>query len=194
MLSHSADHWVPEFARADRPLSEVAKSMMRQTALILACRYGHDDVAYALLRHGADVQCEDERGMTALMWASRGGHELLIPHLLAEATSAYSYINAVDHDGTSALMHAAFAGHADTFDVSVCRTRTPHVRVPTARASCHMRVPHARATCARATCTCCVHRCSSTSVHTCSHLCTPVHICSHLFTSVHRCSSTSVPM
>lgn len=101
----------------------------QQTALILACRYGHDQVVHTLLRHHADVTCVDSAGMTALMWASKGGHEPLLPFLLAasrrsknslnKTVTTAQYLSIRDRIGMTALMHACLAGQADVASVLV---------------------------------------------------------------------------
>ena len=45
------------------------------TPLIEAARFGHDDVAVALLIAKADVNAKNDEGKTALMLAAEGGHD-----------------------------------------------------------------------------------------------------------------------
>ena len=70
--------------------------------LILAAKFGHDEVALVLLRHSASVEIQDDSGMTALMWACRNGYEQLIPFLLTQSSTT---------DGTSRLTQR---GKSDT--------------------------------------------------------------------------------
>jgi ankyrin repeat protein len=45
------------------------------TPLILAARFGHDQVVTALLIAKADVKTKNDEGKTALMLAAEGGHD-----------------------------------------------------------------------------------------------------------------------
>ncbi len=45
------------------------------TSLILAARFGHNDVVTALLIANADVKLKNNEGKTALMLAAEGGHD-----------------------------------------------------------------------------------------------------------------------
>ena len=45
------------------------------TPLILAARFGHDEVVTALLIAKADVKTKNDEGKTALMLAAEGGHD-----------------------------------------------------------------------------------------------------------------------
>ena len=83
---------------------------INQTPLILAARFGHDDVVRQLLGLKADPSISDGASMTALMWASKNGYELPIPHLLAESlfqeATAKVQLNALDSSRLTALMYA----------------------------------------------------------------------------------------
>jgi uncharacterized protein len=48
------------------------------TALIEAARFGHDEVARALLAAGASTNVRDKNGKTPLMLAIAGGHEEVV--------------------------------------------------------------------------------------------------------------------
>lgn len=52
------------------------------TALMLAARHGHTEVAAQLLVRQADVNQRNRTGMTALMWAARFGHTMTVATLL----------------------------------------------------------------------------------------------------------------
>jgi ankyrin repeat protein len=45
------------------------------TPLILAARFGHDEVVTALLIAKADVKTKNDEGKTAIMLASESGHD-----------------------------------------------------------------------------------------------------------------------
>ena len=56
------------------------------TALMLAARYGHKEIAQALLDKGANPDAQDKGGYTALMLAAHKGHKE-IAGLLEKATA-----------------------------------------------------------------------------------------------------------
>uniref|UniRef100_A0A1X7U5X7 Uncharacterized protein n=2 Tax=Amphimedon queenslandica TaxID=400682 RepID=A0A1X7U5X7_AMPQE len=74
------------------------------TALILACKRGHEDIVHSLLSAGANVNIQDNKGWTALMIASEHNHISII-HMLLQA-------NANPHlktsDGSNAVMIASY--------------------------------------------------------------------------------------
>ena len=92
------------------------------TALHVAARAGHADVARALITAGADVHaktfhCTDQsrRETTPLMLAAMGGHAEVLQVLIevgarVEATTIF-------YDGETPLMRAAEAGHLDAVRV-----------------------------------------------------------------------------
>lgn len=47
------------------------------TPLHVACKYGYEDVAKCLLKHGAKWHIRDKYRATPLRWAIRSGHSLL---------------------------------------------------------------------------------------------------------------------
>jgi ankyrin repeat protein len=109
------------------------------TPLMLAAFSGDEDSLQLLLDSGADIAQSDSSGMTALMWAARGGHTAAVAFLLgggkvnqADAFGATALILAVDSrvaatvqalveagakldhatkDGRTALMYAAKIGN-----------------------------------------------------------------------------------
>lgn len=52
------------------------------TALALACREGHHEIASALLNAGAYVNIQDRAGDTNLIHAVKGGHRSVVESLL----------------------------------------------------------------------------------------------------------------
>uniref|UniRef100_A0A1X7T5T9 Death domain-containing protein n=1 Tax=Amphimedon queenslandica TaxID=400682 RepID=A0A1X7T5T9_AMPQE len=78
-----------------------------ETALILACKGGHEDIVYNLLSAGANVDIKDNKRWTALMIASEHNHISII-HMLLQA-------NANPHlktpKGFNAIMIAGFHGN-----------------------------------------------------------------------------------
>lgn len=79
-------------------------------ALIRAAREGKADTVKALLStQGTDVNATDERGSTALIEASRYGHDDVVRALIAAGAN----LKARDKDGKTALMLAVAGGHDD---------------------------------------------------------------------------------
>ena len=77
------------------------------TALHLACLYGHEDCVRALLAGGADANAVNkEDGSTALHDAAAGGY-LEICEIILEKGNAKKLISRFDEDGESALHTAA---------------------------------------------------------------------------------------
>jgi ankyrin repeat protein len=75
----------------------------RRTALILACKNGHVEIAKLLLNRGAEINTQDIVGCTALMAASTSGHVAIIQCLLGKAAK----VNIQDGNGWTALIWAA---------------------------------------------------------------------------------------
>jgi hypothetical protein len=75
------------------------------TALMLATRLGHTEVATALIDHGADVGRPGAWGLTPLMYAAVFGAEEVVTAILAKGVEA-SALHATDVHGGTALMHA----------------------------------------------------------------------------------------
>jgi ankyrin repeat protein len=81
----------------------------KSTALHLASREGHVDVAHALVEQGADVTAQDTDGSTPLHWASRKGH-VDVAHALVEHGAD---VSAQDTDGSTPMHWASRQGHVD---------------------------------------------------------------------------------
>lgn len=82
------------------------------TALMLAARYGHTEIAQSLLAtNSINVNQQDSRGITALMFATRHGRVEIVRALLAVNNIN---INQQDNLGWTALMFAAHNGHTET--------------------------------------------------------------------------------
>ncbi len=82
-------------------------AMSLDQKLIHAAKRGFFDAA--LISAGADINTQDEKGKTALIWAIGKDYKNTVEHLLkAGATS-----NTQDHKNCSALMWAAIRGNKD---------------------------------------------------------------------------------
>ena len=78
-----------------------------KTALMLACKRGHEDIVYSLLFAEANVNLQDNNGWTALMRASEHNHISIINVLLQANANPHLKIS----DGSNALMIASFYGN-----------------------------------------------------------------------------------
>jgi len=75
--------------------------------LLNACKDGDLEKVKQLLEEGADVNVKDEKGRTALMFASWYGHKKVVKQLLEKGAD----VNAREYkDGETALMWAAAKG------------------------------------------------------------------------------------
>ena len=75
-------------------------------SLVLASRYGHEEVVRTLLDSGVDVNLRDDLGRTALIATAGESHEALLNELLARGAD----VNARDNQQNTALMFAAGRG------------------------------------------------------------------------------------
>lgn len=82
------------------------------TALILAARYGYDQIVEFLLNAEANVELHNKSGWNPLRIAAYHGHEKVVQILLTHKAE----VNAVDKKGLTALNHAAFKGHKNIVD------------------------------------------------------------------------------
>ena len=85
-------------------------SILDKNMLLLeACKDGKTENVTMLLEKGADVNAEDDYGITALMCASENGHTEIVSMLLEKGAD----VHAKDNDGTTALMFAHQEGYTD---------------------------------------------------------------------------------
>jgi len=78
------------------------------TALMRAAYLGREKIINLLIQAGADLNVQDNRGLTALMWANNGNKEIV--DLLIQSNAD---INIKDNDGTTALIYAAYKDHPE---------------------------------------------------------------------------------
>ena len=79
------------------------------TLLQYAAIKGFYEILKELLIHGADVNCQDDGGRTALICTSHGGHRNLVKELLKHRAD----VNKRDKLGCTALIFAASKGHTE---------------------------------------------------------------------------------
>jgi hypothetical protein len=87
--------------------NRASKSLAAEDGLIAAALAGDLDRVNTLLAAGTDVNARDEDGWTALLLASRDGHQKVARALLA----AKADVNAAAEDGATALIAASQNGH-----------------------------------------------------------------------------------
>ena len=87
------------------------------TALMLACKRGHEDIVHSSLSAGANVNIQDNKGWTALMIASEHNHISII-HMLLEA-------NANPHlktsGGSNSIMIASSYGNYEVVELLISK-------------------------------------------------------------------------
>ena len=85
-------------------------SILDKNMLLLeACKDGKTENVTMLLEKGADVNAEDDYGITALMCASENGHTEIVSMLLEKGAD----VNAECDEGRTALMWASVYGHTE---------------------------------------------------------------------------------
>ena len=82
-----------------------------KTALYLACKYGHRDIAELLLDHrdGTYINAVPYSGLTPLMWACNNDYASVAKLLLDRGCN----INDIDNLGNTALHYACYTGSMD---------------------------------------------------------------------------------
>jgi ankyrin repeat protein len=84
-----------------------ARGVDGDSALHLACLYGHEQLVDLLLARGADVNAKDDSGSTPLHDASASGYESIVRTLLAKGAA----VCVADEDGDTPLHNAANGNH-----------------------------------------------------------------------------------
>lgn len=92
---------------AAKGLNPNASAKDGTTALMVACRRGHEAVVLRLLDHGADPNRCTNQGNTALLYACEKGHWKCTQALLSHNAD----VHAKGRDGSNALMLACQYGH-----------------------------------------------------------------------------------
>lgn len=97
------------------------------TLPLLACKYGHVELAKFFFSHGASFTDRDrdpKRQGNAVHYASWGGNKDMVLWLLSQGAS----LDEVDVVGNTALLYAVYGGHRDIVEEFVRRGRSLHER------------------------------------------------------------------
>ncbi len=81
----------------------------RVSALHVAAKHGHLDIAEALIAHGANIDMTNKNRHTPLFMASENGHHLLVKHLL---TKGAKVVNCQNESWGQCLEVAIWNGHS----------------------------------------------------------------------------------
>jgi len=87
----------------DLMASKDCKDSYNQTPLILACKYGRDDIAKFLIKAGSSINSAEKTGYTALIWAAVNGNESCVRALLSAGACRWARDK---RDNKTALDHA----------------------------------------------------------------------------------------
>uniref|UniRef100_A0A1X7STK9 Uncharacterized protein n=1 Tax=Amphimedon queenslandica TaxID=400682 RepID=A0A1X7STK9_AMPQE len=88
-----------------------------KTALMLACKRGHEDIVHSLLSAGANVNIQNNKGWTALMIASEHNHISII-HMLLQANANPHLKNS---KGSNAVMIASYYGNYEAVELLISK-------------------------------------------------------------------------
>lgn len=83
------------------------------TPLMIAARFGFNDIVKTLLNHQAGIHAKDNLGLTALMFAANYGQNKVVKTLLDAGADA----NAKTNENETALMLALQHQHFDTAEI-----------------------------------------------------------------------------
>lgn len=95
-------------------LIHAAAIVLENTALMLACCGGHEDIVKLLIDSGADLELQNESGHTPLMEAASGGHVEVAKILLENGAGINTHS---DEYKESALTLACYKGSYNMFAV-----------------------------------------------------------------------------
>lgn len=85
------------------------------TPLTAACAHGHKSVVEELIRYGANIDQQDEWGVTALYVAAESGHLPVVETLIEAGANS----NECDLDGISPLFASAQSGHSSVVEALI---------------------------------------------------------------------------
>ena len=100
----STIYGIPGKQRGTKKLLDINKQAL-SSQLFEATKLGNAQEVIGILEHGIDVNCEDENGVTPLIWAA-AKKEAEITHLLLEAGAR---VNHQDRRGYTALLESVHA-------------------------------------------------------------------------------------
>eukprot|EP00250_Pteridium_aquilinum_P000934 c11118_g1_i1 orf=80-646(+) len=102
------------------------------TALHLACLYGHSNCVQILLEAGASIDVKDEDGAIPLHDACAGGYTEIVKVLLTAAQGdeqkIKSLLETTDVDGDTPLHHAARGDHGDVVQLLLSYGASPSLQ------------------------------------------------------------------
>ena len=79
----------------------------------MSARKGDIDSMQMLLAKGADVNLQDNNGITSLMWAAIYGQKKIVKVLLKKGAD----VNAFNHAGETALTWATLVGNSEIVEI-----------------------------------------------------------------------------
>ncbi len=98
--------------------SDIERTNDGSSAFINAVENGHMEIIQFLIDKGADIDARGPVGWSALMIAIRKDRSEVIKLLLNNPATD---VNAVDHEGETALMHAVYHGRRETVEQLLAR-------------------------------------------------------------------------
>lgn len=105
----------------------VSESSSGGTALLLACLYGHEDVACCLIEKGASAGTADNDGRDALMVASSRGHLAIVRRIIQEEPWLVGRVaESGPYVGRSALYEASAHDHPEVVKALILEGGADH--------------------------------------------------------------------
>lgn len=92
------------------------------TPLMMACKYGREDVVFELLKRGADVQIRTLNGRSALMFAAASGKERIVGVLIEKGAD----VKVADLAGDNALMYSMAGRNRKIIEMLVSNGVNPY--------------------------------------------------------------------
>ncbi len=87
--------------------TDLTELIYESNALIIACKYGYEDVVKLLIANGANVNLADSSGNVPLSYAAQNGNENIVNTLIRNRAK----VNISNHRGITPLMNASADGH-----------------------------------------------------------------------------------
>jgi len=105
-----------------------ARTKDHVTALMYAAGNNRASLVGPLVSRGADINAENDRGETALMWATGAVDNTRKPEVVRALLMNGANVNAVDRNGWTPLMFAVLHDNADVARILMGRGADPHAR------------------------------------------------------------------